>query len=118
MYFGWADAAVNPLSGVEYYEEVCEKMGDSTGDFFRLFMVPGMFHCTGRVGPSVFDKLPPLMNWVENGVAPDKIIASQMNDLGETVRTRPLCSYPQVAKYNGLGNINEASSFECEQPQP
>ena len=55
MYFGWADPQLNPRMGVEYYERVLATMGDSTGDFFRLFMVPGMFHCGGGVGTSQFD---------------------------------------------------------------
>lgn len=75
MYFGWADAALNPIAGIEYYEKARERFGDSTTGFFRLFMVPGMFHCSGGVGPSVFDKLTPLMNWVEKGVAPERLIA-------------------------------------------
>ena len=45
MYFGWADPQLNARMGVEYYEQVVEKMGASTNEFFRLFMVPGMFHC-------------------------------------------------------------------------
>ena len=118
MFFGWADTAVNPLSGVEYYEEVVERMGESTGRFFKLFMAPGMFHCNRGVGPSVFDKLKPLMNWVEDGVAPQMIIAGQVDVQGNTVRTRPLCPYPGVARYKGSRSINEAQNFRCEKPLP
>jgi len=57
MYYGWADAALNPLMGVNYYEKIEQKMGPATTDFFRLFMDPGMFHCSGGVGPSSFDAL-------------------------------------------------------------
>ena len=60
MYFGWADPALNPLMGVEYYEQVSQRMGAGTAGFFRLFMVPGMFHCGGGVGTDTFDKLGPL----------------------------------------------------------
>ena len=118
MFFGWADTAVNPLSGVEYYETVIERMGQSTGRFFKLFMAPGMFHCNGGVGPSVFDKLEPLMNWVEDGVAPEMIIAAQVDAQGHTVRTRPLCPYPGVARYKGSGSINEEQNFSCEKALP
>ena len=59
MYFGWADPQLNARMGVEYYEQVVEKMGASTGEFFRLFMVPGMFHCGGGVGTSQFDPATP-----------------------------------------------------------
>lgn len=115
MYFGWADPALNPRMGVEYYENVKERMGASTPEFFRLFMVPGMFHCGGGVGTSTFDLLGPLIEWVEKGVAPDRIDASRVVQ-GKTVRTRPLCPYPQVARYNGSGSIDEAANFTCRLP--
>ena len=118
MFLGWADTAVNPLSGVECYETVIEQMGESTGRFFKLFMAPEMFHCNRGVGPSVFDKLEPLMNWVEHGLAPEMIIAAQVDTQGSTVRTRPLCPYPEVARYRGSGSIDEAQSFSCEKPLP
>jgi feruloyl esterase len=115
MYFGWADPALNPLMGVEYYEKVSERMGAGTPGFFRLFMAPGMFHCGGGVGPSVIDAFTPLTDWVERGVAPDAIQASRMVS-GKAVRTRPLCAYPEVAKYQGSGSVDEAASFTCVKP--
>ena len=115
MYFGWADPQLNPRMGVEYYEQVMEKMGDSTGDFFRLFMVPGMFHCGGGIGTSVFDAATPVVNWVEGGTAPARIEASRVV-LGKVVRTRPLCAYPQVARYKGSGSIDDAANFSCAKP--
>ncbi len=114
MYFGWADPALNPLMGIGYYQDVVERMGPSTTDFFRLFMVPGMFHCGGGVGPSNFDALSPLVQWVEKGVAPESIVGSRMVD-GKAVRTRPLCPYPQVAKHQG-GSMDDATSFACVAP--
>jgi pimeloyl-ACP methyl ester carboxylesterase len=113
MYFGWADAALNARMGVEYYESVLQKMGAGTKDFFRLFMVPGMFHCAGGVGCGSFDKLTPLMAWVETGVAPDRLPAAQIVN-GKTLRTRPLCPYPQVARYNGGGSVDDAANFSCK----
>jgi pimeloyl-ACP methyl ester carboxylesterase len=113
MYYGWADPALNAQMGVDYYESVLQKMGADTKGFFRLFMVPGMFHCGGGVGCSSFDKLTPLMQWVEQGSAPDSLLASRIVE-GKTVRTRPLCPYPQVAKYKGSGSIDDAANFECK----
>ena len=115
MYFGWADPQLNPRMGVEYFERATEKMGDATGDFFRLFMVPGMFHCGGGVGTSVFDAATPLVNWVETGRAPARIEASRVV-AGAVVRTRPLCPYPQVARYKGSGSIDESANFTCVKP--
>jgi hypothetical protein len=115
-YFGWADAALNPLMGVRYYENVLRRMGPSTIDFYRLFMVPGMFHCSGGIGVGTFDALTPLVEWVEKGTAPQAIIGSRLVD-GKAVRTRPLCPYPEVAKYKGSGSIDDAASFACARPE-
>jgi feruloyl esterase len=115
MYFGWADPALAPFMGVDYYEKVEEQMGASTQDFFRLFMVPGMFHCRGGVGVSTFDPVTPLVQWVEKSTPPDKILGARVVD-DKVVRTRPLCPYPQVAKYKGSGSIDDASSFACAAP--
>jgi feruloyl esterase len=112
MYFGWADPALNPMMGVEYYEAVTERMGAHTKDFFRLFMAPGMYHCGGGPGPNVFDTLGPLSEWVERGKAPDTLEASKAEQ-GKVVRTRPLCPYPQTAKYKGSGSTDEAANFTC-----
>ena len=117
MYFGWADPQLNARMGVEYYENVTRDMGSSTGDFFRLFMVPGMFHCGGGVGTSTFDAATPLVKWVESGTAPDQMIASRVAN-SKVVRTRPLCTYPQVARYNGTGSIDDAANFACVNPKP
>ena len=114
-YFGWADPALNPMMGVSYYERVVETMGPATKDFYRLFMVPGMFHCTGGIGTSTFDPVTPLIQWVEKGVAPASIPAAKVvND--KPVRTRPLCPYPEVAKYKGSGSVDEAANFACARP--
>jgi Tannase and feruloyl esterase len=115
MYYGWADPALNPLMGVQYYERVRQTMGAQATDFFRLFMMPGVFHCAGGVGPDRLDTITPLVAWVERGAAPDRLVAAQRS--GETTRrTRPLCAYPQVAKYKGSGSVDEAESFVCAAP--
>jgi hypothetical protein len=111
-YFGWADPALNPMMGVGYYETVTKTMGPATTDFYRLFMVPGMSHCSGGAGTSTFDALTPLVQWVEKGVVPDTLAASRMVD-GKVVRTRPLCPYPQTAIYKGTGSTDDAANFSC-----
>ncbi len=115
MYVGWADPQLNPMMAVEYYEKVTERMGSPTSDFFRLFMVPGMAHCGGGIGTSVFDADTPLVKWVEAGSAPAQIAASRVVN-NKVDRTRPLCAYPQVARYKGSGSIDEAGSFNCAKP--
>ena len=115
MYFGWADTALPPLMGVDYYLKAVAANGLSTPDFFRLFMVPGMFHCRGGIGTDRLDAMTALINWVENGAAPASITAAQA-DKGKQVRTRPLCPYPQVARYSGSGSPDDAASFACKAP--
>ena len=115
MYFGWADPALNARMGVNYYESVLQKMGSGTQGFFRLFMQPGVFHCGGGVGPGAFEPLPIVVDWVEQGKAPDQITAARIV-AEKTVRTRPLCPYPQTAKYKGSGSIDEAGNFHCVAP--
>jgi feruloyl esterase len=115
MYVGWADPQLNPMMAVEYYDKVTQRFGTPTSDFFRLFMVPGMAHCGGGVGTSVFDADTPLVKWVESGGAPDQIAASRMVN-NQPVRTRPLCAYPQVARYKGSGSVDEAANFSCVKP--
>jgi feruloyl esterase len=116
MYFGWADPQLNPRMGLEYYEDVMAKMGPSTPEFARLFMVPGMFHCGGGVGTSTFDSATPVVQWVEKGEAPVAIPAARIVN-GKTVRTRPLCAWPEVARYKGSGSIDDAANFTCKHPE-
>jgi Tannase and feruloyl esterase len=115
MYHGWADTALTPLMGVDYYERAVQANGPDTGNFFRLFMVPGMFHCRGGVGVDRLDALTALINWVEGGKVPDTILATRVED-NKVTRTRPLCPYPQVARYSGNGSSDEAASFACQPP--
>ncbi len=115
MYFGWADTALNPLMGIDYYEKVHARFASETSEFFRLFMIPGMAHCRGGVGTDEFDAFTPLVEWVEKGVAPKQILASQTQG-DKVVRTRPLCTYPMVATYGGTGSPDDAKNFACVQP--
>jgi len=99
---------------IRYYESVERAMGglEKTTGFVRLFPAPGMGHCSGGPGPSSFDALGALDRWVSQGFAPDRVIAS--HSTGRTVdRTRPLCPYPQVAKWDGSGSIDNAAAFRC-----
>jgi len=116
MTYGWADTILQPLQGVRYYESVAAKHGKDTADFVRLFMVPGMAHCGGGVGPDRNDAVTAVIDWVEKGQAPDHLIATKVTN-GQPVRTRPLCPYPQVARYKGQGSIDDATSFSCVAPK-
>lgn len=120
MYFGWADPALNPNMGVDYYEAV-QKANPEAADFFRLFMAPGMWHCGGGLGPDLFDPVTAVIDWVEAGRAPDQLLAEQRDKAGgersswtgALQRSRPLCPYPQVARHDGRGDPNRAASFTC-----
>ena len=136
LYHGWNDPGISPLNSINYYESVIATMGKQQADsFVRLYMVPGMQHCAGGPGPDDFGQLGispvndpqhnmylALEQWTEKGTAPSTVIASKTE--GETPAgpgakvkmTRPLCAYPQKAKYKGTGNPNDAASFACEKP--
>jgi feruloyl esterase len=115
MTYGWADQILQPMMGVNYYESVRATHGESTDEFARLFMMPGVTHCSGGVGPDQVDAVTAVIDWVETNRAPDSLLASKVSD-GEVVRTRPLCPYPQVARYRGQGSIDDAASFRCVAP--
>jgi tannase/feruloyl esterase len=113
QYHGWSDPQISPLDSVEYYQRVVSTLGgaEKLHSSYRLFMAPGMAHCGGGEGPNQFDKMSVLEQWVENGKAPDSIIASHSKN-GQVDRTRPLCPYPQTARYSS-GSIDDAASFVC-----
>jgi hypothetical protein len=113
--YGWADAILQPLMGVHYYEKAVEANGPNGTDFMRLFMIPGMAHCAGGLGPDQYDAVTAVIDWVEKGVAPRSLVASKIID-GQVTRSRPLCPYPQVARYQGQGSTDEAANFECRMP--
>jgi feruloyl esterase len=140
MYHGWADHSITPLRTIDYYEDIISTIGKASAkdqvepnayavmDFARLFMVPGMHHCANGPGPNVFgganQGLPPqldaqhdivmaLDHWVEDGVAPEKIIASHLTN-GAVDRTLALCPYPQAPIFNGSGDANLAENYHCE----
>jgi feruloyl esterase len=115
-YQGWSDQDISPLASVNFYRGVQSTMGAANvSRSMTLFMVPGMGHCGGGEGPNTFDMMPPLERWVEKGEPPTRVEASHSSN-GQVDRTRPLCLYPQVARYKGSGSIDVADSFVCEQP--
>jgi feruloyl esterase len=116
MYHGWADPGIPPMFSVEYYKNVVEKVGQKkAADEIRLFMVPGMGHCGGGDGPSSFNAMEALSQWVEQGKTPDQMAASHATR-GVVDRTRPVCAYPQTAVYKGSGSTDDAANFACKAP--
>jgi feruloyl esterase len=115
-YQGWSDQDISPLASVNFFKSMPGAVGDATvSSSMRLFMVPGMGHCGGGEGPNTFDMMVPLEQWVEKGQAPARVVASHSTN-GRIDRTRPLCPYPQVARYTGTGSIDEAANFTCQLP--
>ncbi len=136
-YHGAADPLIPAQNGIDYFESVvaAEKGLDKTQKFFRAFLVPGLYHCAGGPGPTAFGTAgdpPPSQNdadhnifrslerWVENGTAPEKVVATKFVD-GDAKKgvafQRPLCAYPQVAMYKGSGDMNDAANFSCQVPK-
>jgi feruloyl esterase len=115
MYHGWNDQLITPLNSVNYYQSVVKKMGSAAkiDDSFRLFMMPGMNHCGGGDGPSRIDVFTAIDDWVMQGKAPERLVAGHVTSTGQVDRTRPVCPYPQIAKYTGSGSIDEAANFAC-----
>lgn len=117
IYHGWNDALIPPMNSVNYYRNVVSTVGgtEKAKNSIRLYMVPGMNHCQGGDGPSSFDMITTLEQWVERRAAPGRVIAAHvLNDT--TDRTRPLCPFPQIAKYRRSGSTNDATSFSCAAP--
>jgi feruloyl esterase len=117
MYHGWNDQLIAPGNSINYYNSVVKELGpDTVSKSFRLFMAPGMEHCFGGEGPSVFDGMSALEQWVEQQKAPEQLIASHIAN-GTPDRTRPLCLYPKVAVYSGTGSTDDAANFVCRAQQ-
>ena len=116
MYHGWGDQNISPRSSTRYYDRLVTTIGKPQVDSaVRLYMVPGMGHCSGGEGPDQFDMLTALEQWREQGKAPAEVIASKVT-AGKVAFTRPLCPYPQVARYKGAGTTTDAASFACQMP--
>lgn len=132
LYQGWADPLIPGYAAVDYWRGLRRAEDARLADYVRLFMAPGMWHCSGGPGANAFggqnqvvspkpgdptdDALAALTNWVENGLAPKQIIATKyVNDLPAQgiASQRPLCLYPRHAAYRGSGNPNDPASFDC-----
>jgi hypothetical protein len=133
LFHGWADPPISALNTIDYHESVRAKLGDRAArSFVRLFMAPGMLHCDGGAGPgglmgrsaAAFDAdhdvSLAIERWVEQGTPPARIIAARYRIDGDRqsgiLRTRPLCPYPQVARWKGTGSTDDASAFACTDP--
>jgi len=130
LYHGWNDPAITALNTINYYDSMINKMGQKNVDsFVRLYMAPGMQHCGGGPGADSFGAVgdlnftdpqrsvdAALEQWVEKGTAPGTIIASKFEgeDRTKSKMTRPLCAYPQAAKYKGSSDTNDAANFSCQ----
>lgn len=135
LFHGWSDPALPPTATIDYYRSAAARLGRKADETIRLYMVPGMEHCGDGPGADNFGfapGLPPdepdpsrnmttaLERWVEHGTAPSAIVATKYNtpdNPSSGVKfTRPLCPYPQVARYKGAGSENDAASFACMAP--
>ena len=112
LYHGWNDPLVSAGNTINYYESVIKTTGGSQDDWLRLFLVPGMDHCGGGVGPDQVNWMASLERWRESGNVPDRIEATRVVN-NRVEMTRPLCRYPQTARYTGTGSTNDAQNFVC-----
>jgi feruloyl esterase len=113
LYIGWNDFH-NPTELIGYYQRLARDGGPLAGPSSRLFTLPGMNHCMGGEGCDTFDKLGTIDEWVAAKKAPEQLVSAKFDRQGQRERTRPICAWPKVARYQGSGSIDEASSFACE----
>ncbi len=136
FYHGLSDSGPPWPYSLKYFRDVARKHGglEHAGDFMKLYLIPNMGHCSGNMATDTFDMLTPMVNWIENGVAPDEIVATgnrfmpmplsgpytglpAVDPNGKTARSRPLCAYPKTLRYGGAGDISQASSYGCVSPE-
>jgi feruloyl esterase len=115
MWHGWSDPQVPPQLSTIYYSNVLKTVGPSADQSIALFMMPGVYHCSGGAGPDNFDRMGALAAWVERGHKPTRLTASRLSS-GIVDRTRPLCPFGQVAVYSGKGSTDDAANFSCAPP--
>ncbi|HEU4391507.1 MAG TPA: tannase/feruloyl esterase family alpha/beta hydrolase, partial [Blastocatellia bacterium] len=118
-FVGANDPLIMPRGVINYYRLMASRYGKNgepsftrLQKFYRLFRAPGVAHCAGGDGPQPQNLFDALVNWVESGVPPDRILAQNIA-AGVVTRSRPLCPYPQTAVYNGSGDINDAANYRC-----
>src|ERR1700691_1640950 len=115
FYHGMSDQAFSAMDTLDYYQQMAKANGgtDQVQNWSRMYLVPGMYHCRGgEFALDNFDLLTAVVNWVENGVAPDSVVATGKAFPG---RSRPLCAYPKYAYYKGQGDSEDAKNFECRE---
>lgn len=113
---GMADPIFSATESQNYYDRLTANNGGlaSTKQFARAFYVPGMAHCSGGPATDSFDSIQAMVDWVEKGVAPERIEAKALpNNAYFPNRTRPLCPHPQFAKYKGTGSLEDSANFQC-----
>jgi feruloyl esterase len=115
VWHGWSDQLISAEATIDYYQRVLRQMGgaEKTSQFVRLFLAPGVAHCGGGEGPAPYGQLDMLLSWVEEGKPPVTLTAARRDQTGAITRSRPLCQYPLVAKYKGIGSTDDASNFVC-----
>lgn len=115
VWHGWADQLISAEATIDYYKRVLQQMGgaEKAAPFLRFFLAPGVGHCGGGAGPAPYGQLDALLSWVEDGKAPATLTAARRDQAGTITRSRPLCQYPQVAKYKGSGSTDDAANFVC-----
>ena len=126
LYHGTSDPIFSSDDTTAWYDNLRAANGGDASGFARFFRVPGMNHCSGGPATDQFDMLTPLVNWVEKGQAPERVVAgargagnagganADVPAAWSATRTRPLCPYPLVAKYSGSGSIEDAANFSCK----
>ena len=130
MYHGWADQQISPFASVDFYNKAVDKIGKAKADtFYRMYMLPGIYHCSGGPGVgNIGDSSPAVQRdpehdlveaidvWVTKHKAPPILIGTHLDDNKKADRTRPLCPYPEESQYKGSGDINDAKNFVCRDP--
>ena len=112
LWHGWSDSALTALSSVQYYESV-QRQDKAVAGYFRMYLMPGVGHCSGGPGPDRADWITAIERWVENDSAPEAIQATKTDPQGEVLLERPVCPHPESAAYDDSGDTKLASSFRC-----
>jgi feruloyl esterase len=110
---GVSDPVFSLLDTAEWWKSVDRAEGGRANQFVRFFPVPGMNHCGGGPSTDQFDAFGALERWVEQGSAPERIVATAREGTPWPGRTRPLCPFPLQARYTGSGSIEQAENFAC-----
>ena len=118
MYHGWSDTQVTPLNSIDYFQKLVARFGpQAVGRSVQLYMVPGMYHCSGGPGTDVFNRVAAMEQWLLAGTAPERIPASRVTN-GVVDRTRPLCPFGRVARWTGSGSTDDRANFACVAADP